>query len=117
MTVSIYHNPRCSKSRQTKELIEAQNITPTVIEYLKTPPSKTELKHILKLLQITARDLLRKKEAEYEELGLDNADLDEDQIIDIMIKHPKLIERPIVVTDKGAAIGRPPENVLEILGD
>jgi len=117
MTVSIYHNPRCSKSRQTMELIEARNITPTVIEYLKTPPSKTELKHILKLLQLSARDILRKKEAEYTELGLDDPNLNEDQIIDIMIKHPKLIERPIVVTDHSAAIGRPPEKVLEILGD
>ena len=117
MTVSIYHNPRCSKSRQTMELIESQNITPIVIEYLKTPPSKTELKHILKLLQLSARDILRKKEAEYAELGLDDPNLNEDQIIDIMIKHPKLIERPIVVTDHSAAIGRPPEKVLEILGD
>jgi len=99
------------------ELIEARNITPTVIEYLKTPPSKTELKHILKLLQLSARDILRKKEAEYTELGLDDPNLNEDQIIDIMIKHPKLIERPIVVTDHSAAIGRPPEKVLEILGD
>ena len=117
MSVSIYHNPRCSKSRQTLALIEAQNIKPSVIEYLKTPPDKNELKRILELLQLSARDLLRKKEAEYTELGLDNPDLGEDKIIDIMIKHPKLIERPIVVTDKGAAIGRPPENVLEILGD
>lgn len=117
MSVSIYHNPRCSKSRQTLELLETQNIKPTVIEYLKTPPDKSELKHILELLQITARDLLRTKEAEFTELGLDNPDLDDDQIIDIMIKHPKLIERPIVVTDRAAAIGRPPEKVLEILSD
>jgi len=117
MSVSIYHNPRCSKSRQTLELIEQQKIKPVVIEYLKTPPGKSELKHILKLLHLSAHDLLRKKESEYIELGLDNPDLSDDQIIDIMIKHPKLIERPIVVSDKGAAIGRPPEKVLEILGD
>lgn len=117
MTVSIYHNPRCSKSRQTMALLEDRNITPTVIEYLKTPPSKSELKQILKLLNFKARDLLRTKEAEYTELGLDNPALQENQIIDMMIKHPKLIERPIVISDKGAAIGRPPENVLEILGD
>ena len=117
MRVSIYHNPHCSKSRQTRALIEDRNIEPTVIEYLKTPPDKSELKRILKLLRINARDLLRKKESEYTALGLDNPSLEEDQIIDIMIQHPKLIERPIVVSDKGAAIGRPPENVLEILGD
>jgi len=117
MTVRIYHNPRCSKSRQTMALLEQRNITPAVIEYLKTPPSKSELKQILKLLNLKARDLLRKKEAQYSKLGLDNPDLQEDQILDMMIKHPKLIERPIVVSSKGAAIGRPPENVLEILGD
>ena len=117
MAVSIYHNPRCSKSRQTMALIEEKNIKPTVIEYLKTPPSKSEMKQILKLLNLEARDLLRKKEIEYTELGLDNPALKEDQIIDIMIKHPKLIERPIVISDNGAVIGRPPENVLEILGD
>lgn len=117
MTVSIYHNPRCSKSRQTLSLMQEQNIEPTVIEYLKTPPSKTELKKILKLLGINARDLLRTKEAEYKEQGLDNPKLSEEQILDIMVQHPKLIERPIVVTDNAAAIGRPPEKVLEILGD
>ena len=117
MTVSIYHNPRCSKSRQTMTLIEERNIKPTVIEYLNTPPNKGELKKILKLLNLKPRDLLRKKESEYIELGLDDPTLDDDQILDIMIQHPKLIERPIVVSNKGAAIGRPPENVLEILGD
>ena len=117
MAVSIYHNPRCSKSRQTLELIEERNITPKIIEYLKTPPSESELKHILKLLQISARDLLRTKESEYKDLGLDNPELSEDQIIDIMTRHPKLIERPIVVSDNRAAIGRPPEKVLEILSD
>jgi len=117
MAVSIYHNPRCSKSRQTLELLQSQKIKPVVIEYLKTPPSKSDLQHILTLLQLSARDLLRTKESEYTELGLDDPSLREDQIIDIMIKYPKLIERPIVVTEKGAAIGRPPEKVLEILGD
>ena len=117
MTVSIYHNPHCSKSRQTKALIEERNIKPIVIEYLKTPPGKSELKQILKLLNLKPRDLLRKKESEYTELRLDDLTLNDDQILDIMIQHPKLIERPIVVSDKGAAIGRPPENVLEILDD
>ena len=117
MAVSIYHNPRCSKSRQTLALIEENNIKPTIIEYLKTPPSKDELKKILKLLNISARDLLRTKEAEYKEQGLDNPDLSEEQILELMTKYPKLIERPIVVTNSSAAIGRPPENVLEILRD
>lgn len=117
MTVSIYHNPRCSKSRQTLDLLSHRNIEPEIIEYLKTPPTKDELKHILQLLQISARDLLRKGESEYTQFALDNPALEEDQIIDIMIQHPKLIERPIVVTERGAAIGRPPEKVLEILND
>lgn len=117
MTVCIYHNPRCSKSRQTLALMQERNIEPAVIEYLKTPPSKSELRKILKLLGLQARDLLRTKEAEYKEQGLDNPELNEDQILDTMIQHPKLIERPIVVTEKAAAIGRPPEKVLEILGD
>lgn len=117
MAVTIYHNPRCSKSRQTLALIEDQRISPTIIEYLKTPPSKDELKRILTMLGISARDLLRTKEAEYREQGLDNPGLDEEQILDLMIKYPKLIERPIVVTQNAAAIGRPPEKVLEILRD
>jgi arsenate reductase len=117
MVVSIYHNPRCSKSRQTLQLIEEQKIEPVIIEYLKSPPTKGEFKQILKLLNLTARQLLRKNELEYAEHGLDDLSLSEDHIIDIMIKNPKLIERPIVVTDKKAAIGRPPENVLEILRD
>lgn len=117
MAVTIYHNPSCSKSRQTLQLIEDKKITPTVIEYLKTPPDKTELKRILKLLNLTARDLLRSKEAEYKQQGLDNETLTEDQIIEIMLAHPKLIERPIVVSGNKAAIGRPPEKVLEILSD
>ena len=117
MSVSIYHNPRCSKSRQTLALIEDKNIKPTVIEYLKSPPSKSELKNILNMLKINARDLLRTKEAEYKEHGLNNPELNDDQIIDLMIQYPKLIERPIVVSDNKAAIGRPPEKVLEILND
>lgn len=117
MSVSIYHNPRCSKSRQTLQLLEERNIKPDIIEYLKTPPTKNELKKVLQTLGISARDLLRSKEAEYKEYGLDDASLTEEQIIDVMIKVPKLIERPIVITEKGAAIGRPPENVLEILSD
>ena len=115
MAVTIYHNPRCSKSRQTLQLIEENNIDANVVEYLKTPPSKAELKNILKMLNMTPRDLLRKKEAEYSAQGLDDMSLSDDQIIDIMIAHPKLIERPIVVTGGKAALGRPPENVLDII--
>jgi len=115
MAVTIYHNPRCSKSRQTLRLVEESNIEPVIVEYLKTPPSKAELKNILNMLNMTPRDLLRKKEAEYKEQGLDDTSLSDDQIIDIMLTHPKLIERPIVVTGNKAALGRPPENVLEII--
>ena len=115
MPVTIYHNPRCSKSRQTLQLIEEKNIKPVIVEYLKTPPSKSELKNILNMLNLKPRDLLRKKEAEYKEQGLDNTSLTDEQIIEIMIAHPKLIERPIVVTDNKAALGRPPESVLEII--
>jgi len=115
MAVTIYHNPKCSKSRQTLDLLKQQGIEPQTIEYLKTPPSKAELKRVLKLLGISARELLRSKEPEYKELGLDNPALNEDDIIDAMISTPKLIERPIVVNDNKAAIGRPPQQVLEIL--
>lgn len=115
MAVTIYHNPRCSKSRQTLELLKQQGLDPQTVEYLKTPPSKAELKRILTMLGISARDLLRRKEPEYKELGLDNPALKEDDIINAMISTPKLMERPIVVANNKAAIGRPPEQVLEIL--
>ena len=115
MSVTIYHNPRCSKSRQTLQLLEDNNIEPKIVEYLKTPPSKTELTRILKMLNMKPRDLLRKKEAEYMAQGLDDTSLSDDQIIDIMLAHPKLIERPIVVAGSQAALGRPPEKTLEII--
>lgn len=115
MSVTIYHNPRCTKSRQTLQLIEEKNIKPVIVEYLKTPPSKSELKHILTMLNLSPRDVLRKKEAEYKEHGLDNMSLTDEQIIDLMIAHPRLIERPIVVSGNKAALGRPPENVLKII--
>ena len=114
MAVTIYHNPRCSKSRQTLQLLEDNNVKPMIVEYLKTRPSKSELKRILKKLNIKPRDLLRKKEEEYKAQGLDNNSLTDEQIIDIMLAHPKLIERPIVVKGNKAALGRPPENVLEL---
>lgn len=112
--VTIYHNPRCSKSRQTLQLIQEQGIEPTVIEYLDNPPSQTQLKQLLKMLNLPASDIVRKKEAEFKEAGL-NADSGETAFIKAMAQYPKLIERPIVVAGKKAAIGRPPENVLEIL--
>lgn len=115
MSVKIYHNPRCSKSRQTLELLKEQGIEPEIIEYLKTPPSATELNHILEKLGLEPRDLMRKKEAEYKNAGLDNQSLDRQTLIDGMINNPILIERPIVIANGKAAIGRPPENVLAIL--
>jgi len=115
MSVKIYHNPRCSKSRQTLQLLEEQGITPDIIEYLKTPPTATELDSILTLLNIEPRKLMRTKEAEYKATGMDNPDLDRAALIAGMVATPKLIERPIVVTNGKAAIGRPPEDVLAIL--
>lgn len=116
MKVKIYHNPRCSKSRQTLQLLKDNDIDPQVIEYLDTPPSIEELKDILTALGMGPRDLMRKKEAEYKENCLDNESLTDDQLIEVMVKNPKLIERPIVVTsEKGYAIGRPPESVLKII--
>lgn len=115
MSVQIYHNPRCSKSRQALKLLEEQGIEATIIKYLETPPDQTELSRILDLLSLKPRELMRKKEKEYKELGLDDTSLSRDQLIKAMVDHPKLIERPIVVKDGKAALGRPPEQVLEIL--
>ena len=115
MSVEIYHNPRCSKSRQTLQLLQDQGVEPEVVEYLKTPLDKTTLKRILKMLGLEPRALMRTKEAEYKEQGLDDPALTREQLIDAMIATPKLIERPIVIKDGKAAIGRPPEKVLEIL--
>ena len=115
MTVTIYHNPRCSKSRQTLALLEERGIAPRVVDYLKTPPSAAELKTILKQLGLRPRDLMRKGEPLYAELGLKDRDLDDDALIALMVANPILIERPIVVSGGKAAIGRPPESVLEIL--
>lgn len=112
---TIYHNPRCSKSRQTLELLQERHIAPNIVEYLHTPPTVTELKKILKMLGIQPRALLRTKEPEYKEQGLDNPALKDDAIIEAMVKTPKLMERPIVVHNGKAAIGRPPEQVLALL--
>jgi arsenate reductase len=115
MSVEIFHNPRCSKSRQTLQLLQEKGVEPDVVEYLNTPPDRKTLEQVLKMLGMEPRDLMRKKEAEYKENGLDNPDLSRDQLIDAMLTHPKLIERPIVIKDGRAAIGRPPEKVLDIL--
>jgi arsenate reductase (glutaredoxin) len=115
MSITIYHNPKCSKSRQTMELLQQNGITPTVIEYLKTPPTVDTLKAILSQLGMAPRELMRKKEDIYAELNLDNPSLSDDALINAMIKHPILIERPIVLANGKAALGRPPEQVLDIL--
>ena len=115
MSVNIFHNPRCSKSRQTLALLEEQGINPTIIEYLKTPITKDKLIEILSLLELAPRDLMRKKEEVYAEKGLDNLSLSDAELIDIMVKNPILIERPIVLANGKARVGRPPEKVLNIL--
>ena len=115
MTVTIYHNPRCSKSRQTLALLEKKGAAPRVVDYLKTPPSAGELKAILKKLGLKPRDLMRKGEPRYAELGLKDRDMADDALIALMVANPILIERPIVISGGKAAIGRPPEKVLEIL--
>ncbi len=115
MPVTVYHKPKCSKSRQTLELLKEKVVTPTVIEYLKTPPTAEALKAILTQLGLAPRDLMRKKEDVYAEKGLDDPSLSDDHLIDFMIAHPILIERPIVLANGKAALGRPPEQVLEIL--
>lgn len=115
MTVKIYHNPRCGKSRQTLQLLKDQGIEPEIIEYLKTPPSAQELDDILQKLGLEPRELMRKKEAEYKANGLDDASLGRQALIQAMVSHPILIERPIVIANGKAAIGRPPEDVLAIL--
>lgn len=112
--VTIFHNPRCSKSRQALKLLEEQGAEVEVVKYLETPPSKEELKALLKMLGISARELMRTKEAIYKELGLKEVE-DEEKLIEAMVAHPKLIERPIVIKDGKAIIGRPPEKVITLL--
>ncbi|WP_455204520.1 arsenate reductase (glutaredoxin) [Kaarinaea lacus] len=115
MTVTIYHNPRCTKSRQTLALLQENGVEPTIIEYLKNPPSKNQLKKILAQLDMQPRDLMRKKEKAYKDNKLDDSSLNKEQLLDAMVANPILIERPIVVCGDKAALGRPPEKVLEIL--
>jgi arsenate reductase len=115
-SISILHNPRCSKSRQTLALLEEKGITPKVIEYLKTPLTVDELKALFNKLNVDAvRDMMRTKEAEYKTLGLTDDTLADDVLFQAMATTPKLIERPIVINGANARIGRPPESVLDII--
>ena len=115
MTTKIYHNARCSKSRATLAILEQNNAEFEVVNYLETPPSETELASLLSGLGLSARELMRTGELEYKEQNLSDKSLSEQDLIQAMITTPILIERPIVKTDKGVVIGRPPENVLSIL--
>ncbi|WP_276668965.1 arsenate reductase (glutaredoxin) [Thalassolituus oleivorans] len=113
--ITIYHNPRCSKSRETLALLEEKGITPVIVEYLKDIPSAETLRDVLTKLGLTPRQLLRTKEDDYKVLNLSDTSLSDDALIEAMCAHPKLIERPIVIKGKNARIGRPPQQVLEIL--
>ncbi|WGL17819.1 arsenate reductase (glutaredoxin) [Microbulbifer bruguierae] len=112
---TIYHNPRCSKSRQTLQLLQDNNVEPEIVLYLETPPDAATLSALLGKLGIGARDLLRKGEDAYKELNLKDDALSDNELIAAMVAHPKLIERPIVVKGDRAVLGRPPENALELL--
>jgi arsenate reductase len=112
--VTIWHNPRCSKSRNSMTLLEEKGVDAEVVKYLDTPPTKEELKTLLAQLGMRARELMRTKETIYKELGLKEVD-DEEKLIEAMVENPKLIERPIVIKDGKAVIGRPIENVVELL--
>lgn len=112
---TYYHNPRCSKSRQALTILNEHGIEPAIINYLETPPNKATLQKILSQLGISARQLLRKGEEEYKQLGLTDESLSEDALIDAMVKHPILIERPIVIVGNKAIIARPPEKVLTLI--
>ena len=115
MSLTIYHNPRCSKSREALRLIEERGIAPQVVRYLETPPDAGTLDALLRLLGLEPRELIRRKEPEYEALGLDDTSLSRESLIAAMVAHPRLIERPIVVKDGKAILGRPPERVLDLL--
>jgi arsenate reductase (glutaredoxin) len=113
--VTLWHNPRCSKSRQALELLRERGVEPEVVEYLKDPPSAQELGRVLKLLGMEPRDLMRKKEPPYRELGLANASLGRDALIAAMVEHPILIERPVVIAGSRAVLARPPDLALALL--
>lgn len=112
---TIYHNPRCSKSRQTLELMKEHDVDPDIVLYLENPPDRRELKSLLTMLGLKPRDLLRKSEPAYKDMNLADPSLSDEQIIDAMLEEPKLIERPIVAGGGKAVLGRPPENVLSLI--
>ena len=113
--ITIYHNPRCSKSRQTLQLLRDNGVEPKIIEYLKRPLQKSELKNIAEMLGLRPKDFIRKNEKDFKENNLGAVIDNDEKIIDAMTSYPKIIERPIVTLGKLAVIGRPPENVLEVL--
>jgi len=115
MTIEIWHNPRCSKSRETLALLEDKGVSPSVYLYLDEKPNAKQIAQVLKKLEIGARDLLRSSEAAYKEQGLKDKSLSEGQLIEAMVAEPKLIQRPIVINGDKAKLGRPPEDVLEII--
>lgn len=115
MNVTIYHNPKCSKSRKTLELLSSRGLTPTVVEYLVTPPDALTIKSILVKLNAEPREVMRAQEAPYLDLELANTELTVDELIEAMVNNPILIERPIVVAGERAVIGRPPENVIDLI--
>ena len=115
MSVKLYYNPRCSKSRQTLSLLQKKGIQPEIIEYLKNPPTADEIRKVLNLLNLSPRQLIRKGELIYKELSLEDPTLTDDELIGAIIENPILIERPIVLANKKAALGRRPESVLKIL--
>lgn len=115
MTITIYHNLACGTSRNVLALIRAQGVELQIVEYLKTPPSRAELADLIARMGIGVRDLLRRKGTPYDELGLDDAALSDDALLDAMMAHPILINRPIVVTERGVKLCRPSESVLEML--
>jgi arsenate reductase len=112
---TIYHNPRCSKSRNTLALLEEHGVSPDVVLYLDAPPDRKEINNLLSMLGMSAGELVRRGEQDYKASGLDKNSTDE-EIVNAMVAHPRLIERPIVVKGKKAVLGRPPENVLELIG-
>ncbi len=113
--VELWHNPRCGTSRNALSLLRERGVEPTIVEYLKTPPSAARLEKVLKMLGLEPRELMRKKEAQYRELGLDDPKKTKKELVKAMVEHPILIERPIAIRGERAALGRPAEKVLEIL--
>ena len=113
--IIIYHNPKCSKSRKALEIIKSKNIEPTIILYLVNKLSKNEIKNLLSKLGLSIRDILRTEEDEYKKNNLKNKNLSDDKLIELLIKFPKLLQRPIVIKNNKAVIGRPPENILNLL--